>query len=76
MKDTILEILEEIRSDIDYEKEDQLITDHIFESFDIVALIARLTEEFDISIRSRDLIPDNFDSYTAICSLVERLMEE
>lgn len=76
MKDTILEILEEIRSDIDYEKEDQLITDHIFESFDIVALIARLTEEFDISIRSRDLIPDNFDSYAAICSLVERLMEE
>ena len=36
MRDTILEILEELRPDVDFEKETKLIDDKILESFDIV----------------------------------------
>ena len=33
MRDTILEILEELRPDVDFEKETKLIDDKILESF-------------------------------------------
>lgn len=51
MRDTILEILEELRPDVDFEKETKLIDDKILESFDIVSLVSELTDEFDITIR-------------------------
>lgn len=53
MRDTILEILEELRPDVDFEKETKLIDDKILESFDIVSLVSELTDEFDITIRPR-----------------------
>ena len=40
MRDTILEILEELRPDVDFEKETKLIDDKILESFDIVSLVS------------------------------------
>ena len=41
MRDTIMEILEDLRPDVDFEKETKLIDDKILESFDIVSLVAR-----------------------------------
>ena len=38
MRDTILEILEELRPDVDFVNETKLIDDKILESFDIVSL--------------------------------------
>lgn len=76
MRDTILEILTELRPDVDFEKETALITNGIMASFDIVSLVAELSDEFDITIRPKDLVPDNFNSLDAMCVLVERLTEE
>lgn len=76
MKDTILEILTDLRPDVDFESETALITNGILESFDIVSLVAELSDEFDITIRPKDLVPDNFNSLDAICALVETLTEE
>lgn len=76
MKDTILEILTDLRPDVDFESETALITNGILESFDIVSLVAELSDEFDITICPKDLIPDNFNSLDAICALVETLTEE
>jgi len=72
MRDTILEILEELRPDVDFE----LIDDKILESFDIVSLVSELTDEFDITIRPKDLVPENFNSVDAIEKLVKELVEE
>lgn len=72
----ILEILSDIRPDVDLENEQQLVTDGILESFDIVSLVADLSDEFDITIRPKDLTPANFNSLDAITALVARLMEE
>ena len=76
MRDTILEILEELRPDVDFEKETKLIDDKILESFDIVSLVSELTDEFDITIRPKDLVPENFNSVDAIEKLVKELVEE
>jgi len=72
----LMEILENLRPDVDFEKETALVTGGILESFDIVALVGELDEAFDIEIKPNHLIPENFNSATAIWALVEKLRDE
>ena len=76
MRDTILEILEELRPDMDFEKETKLIDDKILESFDIVSLVSELTDEFDITIRPKDLVPENFNTVDAMVELISKAQED
>ncbi|HPZ23323.1 MAG TPA: acyl carrier protein [Bacilli bacterium] len=71
MKNKIIEILNQIKPGVDYNSEKHLITDGILTSFDIVTLIANLTEEFDIEITIKDVIPENFESIETLEKLVE-----
>jgi len=72
----IIEILNDINPDIDYENETSLIDDGLLDSFDIVSLVGELNDTFDITITVVDLIPENFNSAAAIAALVERLQCE
>ena len=74
--DDIIKILEQIKPGVDFNTEDSLIEDEILDSFDIVTLVAKLNEEFDIEITPADLIPENFNSAEKIYELVKRLEEE
>ncbi len=71
-----MEILEEIRPDVDFENEKQLITDGILDSFDIVSLVGALNDEFDLEIQVGDLVPDNFNSTEGMIALIEKLQDE
>lgn len=75
MKEHVMEILMDIRPDVDFENETKLIDSHILESFDIVSLVAELEDEFDIKIRPKDLIPENFNSADSIVALVKKIAE-
>ena len=72
----LMEILEELRPDVDFENETALIDNGILDSFDIVSLVTRLNEEFDIEIKPNNLVPENFNSAAAILALVEKLQDE
>ena len=72
----IIEILESIRADIDFTKEDKLIDDGILDSFDIVSIVGELSDAYDITITVDDMEPENFNSASAILALVERLIDE
>lgn len=74
--DQILEILEGLHPEVDFETCRTLIDDKIIDSFDIVTLISDLSEEFDISIPVEEIIPENFNSAKAIHALIERLLED
>lgn len=74
--DELMQILEELRPDVDFESEKQLIADGILESFDIVALVGELNEEFDIEIKPNDLVPENFNSAEAMYALITKLQDE
>lgn len=74
--EAIMEILEELRPDVDFANETALVTGGVFDSLDIVSLVAMLNEEFDITIRPADLMPENFNSAEAILSLIEKRLEE
>lgn len=71
-----MEILQELHPDVDFEKETNLVTGGILDSFSIVNLVAELNDAFDIEITASDLVVENFDSAAAILALVERLQDE
>ncbi len=76
MREKILEILTEVRPDIDFENETELVSGNILESFDIVQIVAELDDEFDIEISPKDLTAENFNSLDALEELIERLSGE
>ena len=76
MKEQIIEILEDIQPEADYETCQTLIDDHILTSLDVLSLVAELEEEFDVTSPTVEIIPSNFNSVDAIAAMVERLQEE
>ena len=74
--DDIIKILEQIKPGVDFNTEENLIEEEILDSFDIVTLVAKLNDEFDIEISPADLIPENFNSAKKIYELVQKLEDE
>ena len=72
----LMQILNEIRPDVDFESEEDLVDGGILDSFDIVALVGELNDAFDIEIKPNDLIPRNFNSAEAMMELIEKLQKE
>ncbi len=73
--DILLEILEDMHSDVDFETCETLIDDGILDSFDIITLVAEIDSEFDVTIPVEEIIPDNFNSAKALYALIERLSD-
>ena len=73
--DKLLEILGEIRPDIDFINEKNLINDGVLNSFDIIQVVIALNEAYNIDINVEDLEPDNFNTADAMLQLVEKLQE-
>ena len=73
MRNTVLELLEDIRPDVDFENEKELISQKIMESFDIIMMISELEEEFNVKISPKELVDENFNSVDAIVAMLERL---
>ncbi|MCH5213847.1 MAG: acyl carrier protein [Muribaculaceae bacterium] len=69
----LLELLQSVRPDIDFENEKSLIDDGILDSFDIVSIISEIDDVFDVQIRIAELDPDNFNSIESIQALIDSL---
>ena len=71
----LLEILDDLHPDVDFETEEHLIDNKILDSFDIVTLVAEIDAEYDVAIPAEELIPGTFNSAKALYALVEKLMD-
>ena len=74
--DKLLKILSNIHPEVDFETQDNLVSDKILDSFDIVTLITEITEVSEVTIRARDIVPENFNSARALYALIQRLEED
>ncbi len=72
----LIEILEEINPEVDYEVCKDLVDGHYLTSLMIISLIAGIEDEFDVTVPTVEIVPDNFNSAEAIWALIERLLEE
>jgi acyl carrier protein len=73
--DSLLRILSELHSDVDFTSAEGLIDNGILDSLDIVTLITEISDEFYVSIPAEEIIPENFNSATAIMALITKLDE-
>ena len=76
MDDRLIEILEDIQPEVDFRNCTTLIDDHYLDSLSIISLVAELEDEYDITIPTVEIIPDNFNSAQALYAMVKRIMEE
>lgn len=74
--DDIIDVLEDVKEDVDYRTETALVDNRVLDSFDILSLISALNDEFDVSIPAKDILPKNFNSAQAILDLVTALQDE
>ena len=72
----LIEILENLHPEVDFETCTTLIDDKILDSFDIISVISEINEEFDVVIPAEEIIPENFNSAQALYELVTRLSDE
>lgn len=76
LRNKILGILENVRPDVDFESTENLISDEILDSFDILSFLASLTQELQIEIDVRDITAEKFDSLEKIVSLIQQYKKE
>ncbi len=69
----LLRIMSEIRPDLNFEVEEELIDDDLLDSFDIIAIVSDVNEEFGIEINVNDLLPENFNSAKALYELILKM---
>ena len=69
----LLDILKELKPDVDFAEEKSLIDNAILDSFDIVQLVTQWNETFDIEITPADLIPENFNSAESMWNMIQKL---
>lgn len=72
----LIEILENLHPEVDFDTCTTLIDDKILDSFDIITIISEINEEFDVVIPAEEIVPENFNSAQALYELVSRLEEE
>ena len=68
-----IEMLTDIRPDIDFETQTGLIDKGLLNSFDIVTIIAEVDDNFGVTIPAEEILPENFNSAESLYALVERL---
>ena len=72
----VLEILTDVRPDVDFMNETKVIDDGSIDSVDIIAIVSELNDEFDVQIPIDELEPDNFNTVEAIYELIIKLQED
>ncbi len=73
--DELLEILNDLHPEIDYESEEALLDDGILDDDDIDTIVTEVQENFDVTIDPDDVTPANFNSARSIYALIESLSE-
>ena len=69
----LIQILEEIQPDADYENCTTLIDDESLSSFEVISIVGALEDTYDIRMLPVEIVPANFNSAKAIYAMVQRL---
>ncbi len=72
----IIEIIKAIKPGADVNESTRLVDDKILDSLAMISLVAELSDEFDVEITARDIVPENFETPAEIKKMIERLEDE
>ncbi|HIU18516.1 MAG TPA: acyl carrier protein [Candidatus Limiplasma stercoravium] len=68
----LLEILRDIKDDVDFERETALVDDGLIDSLDLTQIIAALDRAYGVRITAADIEPENFNSAEAMLAMIRR----
>ena len=72
----LIEILESLQPEVDYETCENLVDGRYLDSLTILSLISEIEDEFDVEIPTVEIIPSNLKKKKKIWELIEKLREE
>ena len=72
----VLDMLRDVEEDIDYENVATLVDDKYLDSFDIIAIVNAIDDEFDVTVPAAEIVPANFNSAQGIYAMIKRLADE
>ena len=72
----LLEVLAEIKDDVDFANEKALVDDGLIDSLDLTQIIAALDDAFDVHIPAGDIEPENFNSVEAMLNLIHQYQKK
>ena len=72
----LLDILNKVKSGIDYVNEKHLVSDELIDSLDVMTSVTEICDEFDVESLPTDVVPENFESVEAMWQLIMRLQED
>ena len=72
----LLEILKNIRPNMDFEHCEDLINSGTLDSMDMVMIMTQIMQKFDLSIPPEEMVPENFNSAKAMYHLIQKLEDE
>ena len=77
MEEKIRQLLVNVNEEIsNIAADENLLTEGLIDSFDIVALVVELEEAFSIQLEAEEIIEENFSSIKNIQALIERKVSE
>ncbi len=71
--DKLIDLLSEIRPDVDFKNEKHLIDNQILDSLNIMEIVSEICDAFDVELSPADIIPANFNSAEAMWKMIERV---
>lgn len=74
--DELLEILNELKPNVNWMEEEDLVKRGLLTSMEIVRLVVEINDTFDVELTPIDVVPENFYSVKTIYALIERLENE
>ena len=72
----LLEILNRMHPDVDFNEVDDLYDEGVLDSLDMVRLVTEISQTFDVTVPPEELIPENFVNVDTIYEMIVRLDEE
>ena len=72
----VIEMLEGVREGVDYANATDLVDARRIDSFDILAIVSAIDDEFDVAVPAKEIVPDNFNSAASLMAMINRLAEE
>lgn len=72
MEERIMEILAELRPEMDFESSEDFIEDGLIDSLDIVALMDSVEEEFGVVVPGNEIVSSHFKNVTTIVELINK----
>jgi len=73
IKEQVVSILKEIKPAKELETINDIIEGGYLDSFELMALIASLSEGFNVDITVDEIMPENFNSVDAMVNMIEML---